>query len=102
MEDSVAEAKDAPVGRYEPVSLPVVGGCHADDRLVQVDAAGRAIEVGVTEAEDAPVLRDEPVAPPSGVAAMPTTGWFSRIDPVEPKNRASPKLKMPPSPATIQ
>src|SRR3954451_22779096 len=33
---------------------------------------------------------------------MPTTGWFSRIAPVEPKNAASPKLKMPPSPATNQ
>jgi hypothetical protein len=37
-----------------------------------------------------------------GVAAIPTIGWFSLIAPVEPKNRASPKAKMPPSEATSQ
>ena len=34
-----------------------------------------------------------------GVAAMPTIGWLSRMAPVEPKKRASPKVKMPPSDA---
>ena len=33
---------------------------------------------------------------------MPTTGWFRCICPVEPWKAASPKLKMPPSEATIQ
>src|SRR5262249_38662491 len=33
---------------------------------------------------------------------MPTIGWFNRIAPVEPRNCASPKAKMPPSRATIQ
>jgi hypothetical protein len=33
---------------------------------------------------------------------MPTTGWFNRIAPVEPKKRASPKVKTPPSLATNQ
>ena len=33
---------------------------------------------------------------------MATMGWFSLIDPVEPKNPASPKAKMPPSEATSQ
>jgi hypothetical protein len=33
---------------------------------------------------------------------MPTIGWLSVIAPVEPKNWASPKLKIPPSLATSQ
>ncbi len=33
---------------------------------------------------------------------MPTMGLFSFIAPVEPKNLAFPKLKMPPSEATSQ
>src|SRR3954453_2173492 len=33
---------------------------------------------------------------------MPTMGLFSFMLPVDPWNRASPKLKMPPSDATIQ
>ncbi len=33
---------------------------------------------------------------------MPTTGLFRVIAPVEPKNPASPKLKIPPSEATSQ
>jgi hypothetical protein len=39
---------------------------------------------------------------PDGVDAIPTTGLLSLIAPVEPKKRASPKAKMPPSLATIQ
>ena len=33
---------------------------------------------------------------------MPTMGLLRVMAPVEPKNRASPKLKMPPSVETIQ
>src|ERR1700677_3663760 len=33
---------------------------------------------------------------------MPTTGWFSRMPPVEPWKPALPKLKMPPSEAASQ
>src|SRR4029077_19065237 len=40
--------------------------------------------------------------PPSGVAAMPTTGWFSGTPPSEPKPPAAPKGKMPPSRASSQ
>ena len=36
------------------------------------------------------------------MAAIPTIGLFSFMAPVDPKNRASPKAKMPPSEATIQ
>ena len=32
-----------------------------------------------------------------GVRSMPSTGWFRRMLPVEPWNRASPKVKIPPS-----
>jgi hypothetical protein len=39
---------------------------------------------------------------PERVDAIPTIGAFKRIAPVEPKNRASPKLNMPPSEATNQ
>ncbi len=33
---------------------------------------------------------------------MPTIGWFNRIPPVDPRNTASPKEKIPPSDATNQ
>src|SRR3954452_5145345 len=36
------------------------------------------------------------------VAAMPTIGLLSLVDPVDPRKAASPKLKMPPSAATSQ
>jgi hypothetical protein len=39
---------------------------------------------------------------PVRVAAIPLIGLASRIAPVEPWNRASPKEKMPPSDATSQ
>ena len=39
---------------------------------------------------------------PSGVAAMSTTAALSALPPIEPRNGASPKLKMPPSDATSQ
>jgi hypothetical protein len=40
--------------------------------------------------------------PPSGVAAIPTTGWAKWRDPVEPSKGAPPKLKIPPSEPTVQ
>ena len=40
--------------------------------------------------------------PPSVVGARSTTGALSGLPPIEPKNLASPKEKMPPSAATIQ
>jgi hypothetical protein len=33
---------------------------------------------------------------------MPTIGWTSFVAPAEPKNAASPNVKMPPSDATSQ
>ncbi len=40
--------------------------------------------------------------PPVRVGAIPTTGWFSRMSPVDPWNGASPKANTPPSAATNQ
>ena len=42
------------------------------------------------------------IHPTDGVAAIPTTGFCSWMLPVEPRKRASPKAKMPPSEATSQ
>ena len=36
------------------------------------------------------------------IVAMPTIGWLRWMAPIEPKNGASPKVKMPPSAATSQ
>ena len=37
---------------------------------------------------------------PVDVAAIPTIGWLSTVPPVDPRNGASPKVKIPPSRAT--
>ena len=50
--------------------------------------------------DNAMVIYEYPL--PEGVEAMPTMGWLSRIEPVEPRNLASPKAKMPPSEAATQ
>jgi len=50
--------------------------------------------------EGAPLTARATVA--QGAGARPTIGLLSLIDPVEPKNPASPKLKIPPSVAAIQ
>ena len=92
------EAEDAAVFRDEPVALSVGCGGHADDGLVEVDVAGRAVERCV-EREHAAVSGDEPVATGRGIGAMPTIGWLRWVLPVEPKYGA-PKVKMPPSVAT--
>jgi hypothetical protein len=39
---------------------------------------------------------------PVGVAAIATIGLLRRVPPIEPRNVASPKAKMPPSEATSQ
>jgi hypothetical protein len=39
---------------------------------------------------------------PDGVVVMAAMGWFRCMPPVDPKNEASPKLKIPPSAATSQ
>ena len=58
---------------------PVGRRRHADDRLVERERAGRAVEVRVAEREDPAVGRDHPVAVARCVsAAMPTIGWFRR------------------------
>src|SRR6185437_3516012 len=49
-----------------------------------------------------PSLATSQYPPPSGVAARPTTGRLSGFPPIEPKNWAFPKLKIPPSEAASQ
>src|SRR4029077_663770 len=61
-----AEGEDAAVGGDQPVAAAVGGGGHADDGLVEVEAAGGAVEPGVAEGEDAAVGGDEPVVAPGG------------------------------------
>ena len=60
--NGVAVREDAAVGRDQPVALTGRCRCHADDRLVEQQAARRAVELGVAEREDAAVGRDQPVA----------------------------------------
>ena len=80
----VAEGEDAAVVGDQPVAAAVGGGGHADDGLVEGDAAGGAVEAGVAEGEDAAVVGHQPVALAVGVAAMPTIGWLSASPPAEP------------------
>src|SRR5207248_7584110 len=81
-----------------------------DDRLVRVDAAHHGAEHD--QPDDAAGDHQQPerdgrgARPPAagGTAhpAIPTTGWLSRCPPTEPRNRAAPNAKMPPSLATSQ
>jgi hypothetical protein len=48
------------------------------------------------------MLLGEIFLPVLGATAMPTIGLLSGMPPVEPKNTASPKEKIPPSEATSQ
>ena len=101
-EAGVPEAEDAAVGGGEPVAVAGWCGGDADDGSVEAHPAGGSEEAGVAEGEDAAVGGGEPVAVAVGLAAMPTIGWLRRMPPVDPRKRASPKLKMPPSVATSQ
>jgi hypothetical protein len=61
----VAKAEDATIGGDEPIPTKVGGLGHADDRLVEDDAARRAEEGGVPKGKDAAVRGDQPI-PESG------------------------------------
>ena len=101
-ERGTAEGEDAAVAGHQPVPGVVVRRGHPDDGQVQADAAGRSVEGSIAVGEDAAVRRDEPVALACAVAAMATMGLLSGLPPMEPRNGASPKEKMPPSAATSQ
>ena len=58
----VSEGEDAAVRGHQPVALPVRGGGHAHDGLVEVMATHRPVEPGIAEGEDAAVRRHQPVA----------------------------------------
>ena len=98
----VAEGEDAAVGGDKPVTAAGRVMRHPDHGCVEMQVARGSVEVRVAEGEDAAVGGDEPVAAARGDAAMPTTGAFSRVPPMEPWKCASPKVKMPPSDATSQ
>ena len=80
----VAEGEHAAVARDEPVAVTRRSCGDADDRLVEVHAAGGAVVLRVARGEDAAVGADAPEPLPSGVEAMPTIGWFNdrRVDPI--------------------
>ena len=54
VEAGVAEGEDAAVGGHQPVALAVGRGGHAHDGLVEVDAAGRAVEAASPKAKMPP------------------------------------------------
>ena len=54
VEVGVAEGEDAAVGRHEPVAVAVGRGGHADDGLVEVNAAGGAVELASPKAKTPP------------------------------------------------
>jgi hypothetical protein len=66
MELRVTVRKHTTIIGDEPVAIPVGGGRHADDRLVQMYGASGTVELRVAEAEDPTVTGDEPVAIPVG------------------------------------
>ena len=57
-----------------PVTVPIGGRGHPHNRLVEMLATHRAVEVGVAEAEDAAVCRHLPVTLPIGGGGHPDDG----------------------------
>ena len=98
----VTEGEDPTVGGDEPVAVAAACPVHPDDRLGQLGAPGGAVELGITEGEDPPVGGHEPVALARRRRRHATIGLDSGWPPMEPKNLASPKEKIPPSAATNQ
>ena len=74
VERGVAEVEDAAVGGDQPVPLAVGSGGHPDDRRIEMLPAHRPVEPRVTEVKTPPSAATNQYPPPSGVAAMPTTG----------------------------
>ena len=58
----IAVAEDPAVGCIEPVATVVFSRNDANDGPLELDAAGRAVELCGPEAEDAAVRSDEPIA----------------------------------------
>ena len=72
----------------QPVALARWVGGHADDRPVEVDAAGGAEEARRRRRRRCRRRAATSQYPrPLGVGAMPTIGWLRLIAPVEPKKR---------------
>ena len=77
-------------------------GHHADDRLVEPEAAGAAVELRVAVGEDAAVGGHQPVAAAVGRRRHADHGLVQTDAPRAAVECASPKLNTPPSVATSQ
>ncbi len=92
------EGEDPPVGGDQPVAPARMGG-HADDRLGQVDGAGRAVEVGPSVGEDAAVGGHQPVAAAGvGGHADDRLGQLARPPPIRcsvPRRRGTRRRRWP-------
>ena len=102
IERGVAVVEETAVGRTEPVPTSIRHWRHPDDRLIEVDVAGRAVEHRITLGEDPAVRSDQPVAPAVGrrrhahdrLVEMDRTGRAIELGVAD--------EKMPPSDATSQ
>ena len=82
-EAGVAEAEDPAIRGHQPVAPAVGGGGHAHYRPVE-GVEPSIHRTGRPRTEDAAVRCHQPVTAAVGVAAIPTTGLFRGIVPVEP------------------
>ena len=97
----VAVGEDAAVGRHEPIAAPVGRRGHADDGLVEPDAAGRTVEVGIAVGEDASVDATSQYPRPS--VSSPCRRWAVEVDgPGRAEELGIAVPKIPPSEATSQ
>ena len=84
VEPGVAVIEDAAVGRHEPVAALARHGGHADDGLVQGEAARAAAEV-LAEREDASVGGDRQVSAQRAGRSLAGPEWIAAAD--EPAQR---------------
>ncbi len=77
-------------------------GKHDNQGMSVARAAAAPPLRGAARREDGAQHHDARQVGRAGLAAIPTMGAFSGLAPAEPRNPASPKLKMPPSEATSQ
>ena len=70
------------------------------DAVFRGSMGGQSLNQPIVGMASDPATSQYPLV--AGSLAIPTIGWLSRWPPMLPRNTASPKLKMPPSEATIQ
>ena len=103
VEAGVAEGEDASVGADQPVAATGRASppCPRSGLFRAMLARGAA-EVRVPKAKMPAVGGHEPVATDVGGGRHAHHGLFKVVPPIEPWKTASPKLKTPPSEATVQ